>query len=207
LTTPPPSRGGDRLSLAGVVNLAWLAGVLLAILWIPGPWREIAIVAMTALSLVTTPSGLRRANGFTAGPILEVAAVFFGIFLTMVPALEMLRAHATNLGIQEPRQFFWATGVVSALLDNAPTYLAFLAVAQGLDMPQEVVGVTHATLRAISLGAVCLGANTYIGNAPNFMVRAIAERANVAMPSFFGYMVYSTATLVPLYAALSWLFL
>jgi Na+/H+ antiporter NhaD/arsenite permease-like protein len=138
--------------------------------------------------------------------MVEVAVLFFGIFVTMIPALELLRARGGDLGVREPWQFFWATGVLSSFLDNAPTYLTFLALGQGLHMADEVVGVPHAILAAISVGAVFMGANTYIGNAPNFMVKAIAEASRVRMPSFFGYMLYSAGILLPLFAVVTWLF-
>jgi Na+/H+ antiporter NhaD/arsenite permease-like protein len=138
--------------------------------------------------------------------MVEVAVLFLGIFLTMIPALEMLRTRGSELGVREPWQFFWATGVLSSFLDNAPTYLVFLALAQGLGLPDEVVGMPHAILAAISVGAVFMGANTYIGNAPNFMVKAIAEAARVRMPSFFGYMLYSGGILLPLFAVITWVF-
>lgn len=197
----------EPLRLRGHVNLAWLGAVVLSVLLLPSPWREAALVALGGLSLATTPAGIRQANRFTAAPMLEVAAIFLGLFLTMIPALELLGAHSAALGVRTPTHFFWATGILSAFLDNAPTYLAFLAIGQGLGLADEVVGVPHAVLAGISLGAVCFGANTYVGNAPNFMVRAIAVEAKVAMPSFFGYMIYSTLILVPLYAAVAWLFL
>jgi Na+/H+ antiporter NhaD/arsenite permease-like protein len=196
---------GPRIAVSGTINLLWLAGIVLSVLLLPGAVREGAIVALAALSLETTPRGVREANRFGAGPMLEVAAVFLGVFFTMIPALELLRGAAPALGISEPQQFFWWTGASSALLDNAPTYLAFLAIAQGLGLPDQVVGVTDAVLRGISLGAVCFGATTYIGNAPNFMVRAIAEDAKVSMPTFFGYVAYSTAILIPLYFAVAML--
>jgi Na+/H+ antiporter NhaD/arsenite permease-like protein len=195
------------LRLAGGLNLAWLGAIVLAVLLLPGGWREAAIVGAGVLSRITTPAALYRENRFTAAPMLEVAVVFLGIFLTMIPALELLRTHGAALGVAEPWQFFWATGALSAFLDNAPTYLAFLAIAQGLGLPDQVVGVSHGVLAGISLGAVCLGANSYIGNAPNFMVRAIAEEEGVAMPGFFGYMAYAAAILLPLFAAVTWLFL
>jgi Na+/H+ antiporter NhaD/arsenite permease-like protein len=132
--------------------------------------------------------------------------LFFGIFLTMIPALELLRLRGGELGVREPWQFFWATGALSSFLDNAPTYLAFLALGQGLNLADEVVGVTHAVLTGISVGAVSMGANTYIGNAPNFMVKSIAEEAGVKMPSFFGYMVYSAGILIPMFIAVTLLF-
>jgi Na+/H+ antiporter NhaD/arsenite permease-like protein len=173
---------------------------------VPAPWREAAIVLLAALSLWRTPRAIRQANGFTAQPIVEVAVLFFGIFLTMIPALELLRTRGGELGVSEPWQFFWATGTLSSFLDNAPTYLVFLALAQGLALADEVVGVPHAILAAISVGAVFMGANTYIGNAPNFMVKAIAEASRVRMPSFFGYMVYSGSILLPIFAVVTWLF-
>jgi len=117
-----------------------------------------------------------------------------------------LRVRGGELGVREPWHFFWATGMLSSFLDNAPTYLTFLALAQGLRLPDEVVGVTHRVLAAISVGAVAMGANSYIGNAPNFMVKSIAEEAKVPMPSFFGYMLYSAGILVPLFVATTFLF-
>ncbi len=209
---PAEARQRDRerrepLRVRGLVNAGWLAGIILAVLLLRAPWREAAIVALAAASLATTPAGVRAANRFTAGPMLEVAAIFLGIFLTMIPALELLHAYAAALGMTEPWQFFWATGLLSAVLDNAPTYLAFLAVAQGLDLPPEVVGVPHRILAAISIGAVALGANTYIGNAPNFMVKTIAEEAKVPMPTFAGYVAYSTIILLPLFLIVTVLWL
>jgi Na+/H+ antiporter NhaD/arsenite permease-like protein len=138
--------------------------------------------------------------------MVEVAVLFLGIFLTMIPALELLHVRGGELGVREPWQFFWAAGALSSFLDNAPTYLTFLALAQGLRLPPEVVGVPHVVLAAISVGAVAMGANTYIGNAPNFMVKAIAEESGVRMPSFFGYMAYSGAVLLPLFVIVTILF-
>ena len=195
------------LQLDGTLNFVWLAGVVLGVAFLHAPWREVLILALTGLSLWQTPKEVHRANEFTPHPMIEVAVLFFGIFLTMIPALEMLRTRGGELGVREPWQFFWATGTLSSFLDNAPTYLVFLALAQGLGLADEVVGVPHAILAAISMGAVFMGANTYIGNAPNFMVKAIAEAARVRMPSFFGYMLYSGAILLPLFAAVTWLFL
>ena len=190
----------EPLRLQGGLNAVWLLGVVGAVALLEAPFRESAIVALAALSLWRTPAAVRRANGFTAGPMVEVAVLFFGIFLTMIPALELLRLRGSELGAQaRSAQFFWATGALSSFLDNAPTYMTFLALAQGLDLPREVVGVPHAILAAISVGAVAMGANSYIGNAPNFMVKAIAEEAGVKMPSFVGYMAYSGAVLLPLF--------
>jgi Na+/H+ antiporter NhaD/arsenite permease-like protein len=196
----------EPLRVDGGLNAAWLAGVVLAVALLPGPWRELVIVALTIVSLRATPSRIRRANGFSAGPMIEVAVLFAGIFVTMVPALDLLRLRGAELGVREPWQFFWACGMLSSFLDNAPTYLTFLALGQGLRLPAEVVGVPAAILAAISVGAVAMGANTYIGNAPNFMVKAIAEEAGVKMPSFFGYMAYSGAILLPLFVLVTLVF-
>ena len=194
------------LRLLGGLNAVWLVGVVFAVAFLHAPAREAAIVVLAGLSLWRTPREIRRANGFTPAPMVEVAVLFAGIFLTMIPALELLRARGGELGVREPWQFFWATGVLSSFLDNAPTYLAFLALGQGLRLADEVVGVSHAVLAAISVGAVAMGANSYIGNAPNFMVKSIAEEARVRMPSFYGYMLYSGGVLVPLFVAVTYLF-
>jgi Na+/H+ antiporter NhaD/arsenite permease-like protein len=194
------------LRLEGRLNFVWLAGVVLSVAVLRAPWREVVILGLAGLSVWRTPRAVHRANEFTPHPMIEVAVLFFGIFLTMIPALELLRMRGSELGVREPWQFFWATGVLSSFLDNAPTYLVFLALAQGLRLVDEVVGVPHAILAAISSGAVFMGANTYIGNAPNFMVKAIAEATRVPMPSFFGYMLYSGGILLPLFALLTWLF-
>ncbi len=194
------------LRVLGALNTLWVVGVVLAVALLKSPWREIIIVAFAGISLWTTPQEIRRANRFTASPMIEVAVVFFGIFLTMIPALELLRLRGGELGIREPWQFFWATGGLSSFLDNAPTYLTFLALGQGLGLAREVVGVPETILAAVSVGAVAMGANTYIGNAPNFMVRSIAEEAKVRMPSFFGYMLYSGGVLIPLFVTVTFLF-
>lgn len=195
------------LRVAGKANFALLGGVLAAVAFLRAPWREAAIVALALVSYRRTDPELRRANRFTFHPILEVAALFAGIFITMLPALDLLRARGASLGVREPWQFFWATGMLSSFLDNAPTYLTFLALGQGLRLPGDVVGVPHALLVAISLGAVFMGANTYIGNGPNFMVRAIAEERGVRMPSFAGYALYSGAVLLPIFVLVTLVFL
>jgi Na+/H+ antiporter NhaD/arsenite permease-like protein len=196
----------EPLRVHGGLNGAWLALVVLAVAFLGAPWREAAIVALAAVSLGLTASRIRRDNGFSAGPMVEVAVLFAGIFLTMIPALELLRARGSELGVREAWQFFWGAGLLSSLLDNAPTYLTFLALAQGLRLPGDVVGVPAAILAALSVGSVAMGANTYIGNAPNFMVKAIAEQAGVKMPGFFGYMLYSGVVLLPLFVVVTLVF-
>ena len=196
----------EPLRLRGITNAVWLAGVILAVALLHAPLRESVIVLLAAVSLWRTPAAVRRANGFTWYPIIEVAALFLGIFLTMIPALEILRMRGSELGVRTPAQFFWASGALSSFLDNAPTYLAFLALGQGLGLAREVVGVPETILAAISVGSVAMGANTYIGNAPNFMVKSIADEAGVKMPSFFGYMLYSGAVLLPLFVLATLLF-
>jgi Na+/H+ antiporter NhaD/arsenite permease-like protein len=196
----------EPLRIQGAVNGAWLAGVVAAVAFLHAPGREVVILALAGISLWRTPRQIRQANEFTSYPMVEVAVLFLGIFLTMIPALELLRVRGHELSVREPWQFFWASGALSSFLDNAPTYLTFLALAQGQGLPAEVVGVPHVILAAISVGAVAMGANTYIGNAPNFMVKAIAESARVRMPSFLGYMAYSGAILLPLFAIVTRLF-
>jgi Na+/H+ antiporter NhaD/arsenite permease-like protein len=209
--------GGTPLSASGGVNFALLGGVVASVLLLPDFWREGGMVAATLLSLRLTPKGLREANGFHYGPIQEVAILFAGIFVAMVPALKILEARGPELGVSEPWQFFAATGLLSSFLDNAPTYLAFLAVAKSLSPGYgegELVAlkagegaVPAELLVAISLGAVFMGAMTYIGNGPNFMVKAIAEGAGQRMPSFFGYAGWAVAVLGPLLAVMALVFL
>jgi Na+/H+ antiporter NhaD/arsenite permease-like protein len=194
------------LRVAGKENVVLLLGVLAAVALLRAPWREAAIVGLSLVSYARTDPELRKANHFTFHPILEVAALFAGIFVTMLPALDLLRARGAELGVREPWQFFWATGALSSFLDNAPTYLTFLALAQGLGLPADVVGVPQPILVAVSLGAVFMGANTYIGNGPNFMVRSIAEQRGVRMPSFGGYMLYSGGVLLPVFVVVTLLF-
>ena len=208
---PADARSRDRtqvepLRLSGAFNFVAPTLVVLAVAFVTAPWREAAIVLLAVLSFWRTPSAIRRANGFTAHPIVEVAVLFFGIFLTMMPALELLRLRGGELGVREPWHFFWATGLLSSFLDNAPTYLVFLALGQSLGLSAEIVGVPHAILAAISVGAVSMGANSYIGNAPNFMVKSIAEEQGVKMPSFFGYMLYSGGILLPLFVIVTVVF-
>ena len=163
---------------------------------------EIILILLAAyLSLKTTKAETRQLNEFTYAPIAEVAKLFIGIFVTMIPALIFLKTHGAELGLSEPWQMFWATGALSSFLDNTPTYLVFLQTAGALGATQGIVTsvgtVSQLMLEAISAGAVFMGANTYIGNAPNFMVKSIAEENKIKMPSFFGYMGWSCAILIP----------
>jgi Na+/H+ antiporter NhaD/arsenite permease-like protein len=194
------------LRVVGKENLVLLAGIVAAAAFLSAPWREIAMVALAALSWMRTSEHIHHANRFTLHPIIEVAVVFLGIFATMIPALNILRARGAELGVNHAWQYFWATGALSSFLDNAPTYLTFLALGQGQNLTPEVVGVPHRILEAISLGAVFMGANSYIGNGPNFMVRSIAESRGVKMPSFGGYMLYSGAILIPVFVLVTLVF-
>ncbi|MFM8284940.1 MAG: sodium:proton antiporter [Planctomycetaceae bacterium] len=215
-------RAATRLRVSGLwPNAPLMAAVIAAVALLdpskalPGtswhPWvylREAVLLGLVALSMVLGNADIRRRNGFTYAAILEVAALFLGIFVCMQPALAILAQRGAQLGLDSARSFFWATGSLSAVLDNAPTYLVFFKAAQGLasDGP-TVAGVEAGRLAAISLGAVFLGAMTYIGNGPNFMVKAIAEQSGVRMPSFFGYLLYSFGVLLPIFALVSVLFL
>lgn len=170
----------------------------------------ILILVAAVLSLKTTKKSTRELNDFNYGPIAEVAKLFIGIFITMIPALALLHAHGSELGLHAPWQFFWATGLLSSFLDNAPTYVVFLTTAGSLGDTTGVVTsvgtVAAINLLAISAGAVFMGANTYIGNAPNFMVKSIAEGDGVKMPSFFGYMGWSLCILIPLFVINTFIF-
>jgi Na+/H+ antiporter NhaD/arsenite permease-like protein len=219
--TPEPSAPGRLIAVRGLVNIPLLLGIVAAVLLrspdiggflhvFSDPWPEIipslAMLAFTVLSLALTPRGLRAENGFTWDALIEVAVLFAGLFITMVPALVLLERRGADLGIAEPWQYFWATGGLSAFLDNAPTYLAFATIAAHGRPIAELVQRQPHVLQAISAGAVFLGALTYIGNGPNFMVKAIAESMGYRMPSFFGYLAYSAAILLPLFVLTTWLF-
>ena len=244
----PDDGTNEPVRVEGLFNLVFLCGIIAAVLmsgtfkWgevnilgVHVYWqniaRELMIVAMGLLSLKYTPfSGeLRKSNEFSWEPIEEVAKVFAGIFMTIIPALAILKAGdegalAGLIGaMQQPYHYFWITGILSSFLDNAPTYLTFFNTALGklelaeglvpgiLSTPVEALPQSHKTfvdlLTAISVGAVFMGANTYIGNAPNFMVKAIAEQSGIRMPSFFGYMLWSVAILFPLFVIVTFVFL
>ena len=245
----PDDGTNEPIRVDGLFNLIFLLGIVAAVLmsgtakWgevnilgVHVYWQNIArdvlIVVMGLLSLQFTPfSGqLRQANEFSWEPIEEVAKVFAGIFMTIIPALAILKAGENGvlswliIAIKEPMHYFWVTGVLSSFLDNAPTYLTFFNTALGkLHLTEALVPGILSTpyaqltdpshqefvrlLTAISVGAVFMGANTYIGNAPNFMVKAIAEQSGIRMPSFFGYMLWSVVILVPLFVIVTLVFL
>ncbi len=223
------------LRVTGWHNVFFLLGVVATIYGIgarlfrdgkawPFGVQEGVMATMAIASFVTTSPTLRRANRFSFGPIVEVAAIFAGIFVTMAPALLVLNAWGRGerevlglaFGMREPWEYFWGTGLLSSFLDNAPTYLTFSATAAGTaGVPVEgryladflARGPAAADLlTAISCGAVFMGANTYIGNGPNFMVKAIAEADGIKMPSFFGYMAYSCGVLLPIFAVVTLVF-
>ncbi len=233
----PPARDptpDSRVGIEGWVNVALLGGVVLAVLmsgsWKPGIGitiyhvtvelqniaRDLLLLVIAGLSMALTRRDIRAANGFSWGPIAEVAKLFVGIFLTIIPAIAILKAGRegalaplVNLvtgANGEPVNvwYFWLTGILSSFLDNAPTYLVFFNMAGG--DPVQLMGPLALTLGAISAGAVFMGANTYIGNAPNFMVKAIAEENGVKMPSFFGYMAWSCVILLPCFAVVTLIF-
>ena len=231
VTTVGEARAPVDLGVSGVVNLLLIAGIIIAILgsavWKPGIsfdvygttlelqnlLRDATLLLIALLSLVLTPNEHREANGFTWEPIAEVAILFAGIFACIIPVLAMLDAGKDGAfawllaavtardGSPHDIAYFWLTGVLSAFLDNAPTYLVFFELAGG--DARELMGPLATTLAAISMGAVYMGAMTYIGNAPNFMVYAIAVERGVKMPSFFGYMAWSTLVLLPVLAVLT----
>ena len=220
------------LRLQGKTNLFYLVGVVLAVALVhPGNipmmaeadahlWikylREIVLLVFTSMSLYTTKRKVRyRLNKFSWAPIMEVAILFFGIFITMTPALSYLNDHAATLGLTKTWQFYYATGALSSFLDNTPTAVAFHSVASGLSAEQMadfggaiVAGIPEVLMRAICLGAVLFGSITYIGNGPNFMVKAIAEENGVKMPSFFGYLLkFALVVLLPVYVLAQLIFL
>ncbi|MBW2544080.1 MAG: sodium:proton antiporter [Deltaproteobacteria bacterium] len=238
-----PEEEKTPLKIEGVVNFVFLLGVIGLVLmsgyWKPGHLsvvgvhleyqsivRDFGIITMGVLSLVVTSRRLREANDFSWFPIAEVAKLFAGIFMTIIPALAILKAGNDGalsglvLAVKESYHYFWVTGILSSFLDNAPTYLTFFNLALGkLGITEAMVPGALAAkavtanpefimyLKAISVGAVFMGANTYIGNAPNFMVKSIAEESGVTMPSFFGYMIkYSIPILAPVFLIITFIF-
>ena len=225
----------EPFGVEGKINFA-LLGVIIGAVLMAGVWdsgmeftvlgvhltgqgvlRDVIFLAAAGLSLALTPADVRSANQFTWEPVLEVGKLFFGIFVTIVPVLEMLKAGmagafapvvamVTNAdGTANNAMYFWMTGALSGFLDNAPTYLAFFNMAGGDASVLMTEGAL--TLMAISMGSVFMGANSYIGNAPNFMVVAIVQNRGLKMPSFFGYLLWSVGILIPIFLLLTWLYL
>lgn len=208
-------------AIAGLVLLsgAWKSTIVFSVfdidVGLPGVVRDVGLVAITLISLKMTAPSVHQNNEFSWGPMQEVAKLFAGIFLTIIPVIAMLKAGINGPfsaivsavtradGTPDPAMYFWAAGALSSFLDNAPTYLVFFNTAGG--DPQVLMNALAPTLAAISAGAVFMGANTYIGNAPNLMVKAIAEQRGVKMPSFFGYMAWSGAVLIPLFVVMTFI--
>jgi Na+/H+ antiporter NhaD/arsenite permease-like protein len=228
-----PTPDSPRLGFDGAANF-WLLGVIAALVLLSGIWkssvvfnvfstdvglpglvRDMGLIAVTLISLKLTPFQVHQDNQFSWGPMQEVAKLFAGIFLTIVPVIAMLKAGVNGPfsavvmavtrpdGTPDPAMYFWATGALSSFLDNAPTYLVFFNTAGG--DPAVLMTTLAPTLAAISAGAVFMGANTYIGNAPNLMVKAIAEDRGITMPSFFAYMAWSGAILIPLFVLMTFI--
>jgi Na+/H+ antiporter NhaD/arsenite permease-like protein len=231
-TDPTPDTPG--FGVEGAVNFALLAAIALLVLmsgaWRPGVafniagvevalqnlLRDLGLIAVAAASLALAPRAPRQRNQFHWEPMKEVAKLFAAIFLTLIPVVALLQAGSDGPlaavtravtradGTPDPAMYFWATGLLSAFVDNAPTYLVFFNAASG--DATRLMGPLANTLAAISAGAVFMGALTYIGNAPNLMVKAIAEDRGVRMPGFIGYTAWSTALLLPLFALVAWVF-
>ena len=233
LPTPDPTPDAN-LAFDGKANFVLLA-VIVGLVLMSGLWksgvvlnfpgahvelqnlvRDAALIGVILLSLAITPKSAREGNEFTWAPIQEVGKLFAGIFITIVPVIAMLRAGESGAfagviravtdanGQPDNAMYFWATGILSSFLDNAPTYLVFFNTAGG--DPKVLMTSLAATLAAISCGAVFMGANSYIGNAPNMMVKAIAEERGIKMPTFFGYMAWSGAVLIPLFVTMTFIF-
>ena len=215
------------IRLKGNLNFLWLLGIVGSVAFLNDQYihiihenhyygfiREAAMLLFAGASLFFTPKLLRQANKFSWVPIVEVAFLFLGIFVTMVPALLYLSANAASFGIETPTQIYYATGTLSAFLDNAPTAVSFYNLVEGMNLVGDsyvgtvVAGIPEEFIRAISLGAVFFGAMTYIGNGPNFMVKAIAEDNKITMPSFFGYIIkFSLIVLLPIYIIMQLIFI
>uniref|UniRef100_A0A832D0F0 Sodium:proton antiporter n=1 Tax=Ignavibacterium album TaxID=591197 RepID=A0A832D0F0_9BACT len=211
------------IKLEGKINFIFLIGVVLSVEFLNEFYlpfvktneyfkfiREIVILLMALLSLKFTQKDLRKRNNFTWHPIEEVAYLFLGIFVTMIPALMYLQSHAKTLGVETPPQFYYYTGILSSFLDNTPTAVTFhsLAVGLGIKTGEIVAGIPENILIAISVASVLFGSMTYIGNGPNFMVKAVAEENNIKMPDFFSYMIkFSLIVLLPIFILVQLLFI
>ena len=221
----PASGTTESFTIRGRMNILWLFAVIACVVVlnpsnpVPGTsftaphyLREAVMLGFVGLSVLMTSRSIREANSFNYDAIIEVGMLFVGIFICMQAPIQILHVHGAALGIDRPWKFYWATGILSSFLDNAPTYVVFFETAKTVTATSPLVeGITEASigsaeLAAISLGAVFMGAMTYIGNGPNLMVKAIAEKAGVKMPSFFGYMLYSCTVVLPLSILLTLVF-
>jgi Na+/H+ antiporter NhaD/arsenite permease-like protein len=198
----------EPLAVRGRRNVAWLLAIVPAA-FLPSGVRELVMFAIGVGSYLSTPGELRKKNAFSFAPMLEVALLFAGLFACLVPIERGLAVYAPSLPLQASWQLFWASGTLSALLDNAPTYAAFTALARGLSQGGEqlVAGVAPLKLAAISVGSVVMGATTYIGNAPNLMVKVLAERAGYRLPSFLRYAVFAFLAMLPAHVLMTIAFL
>ncbi|HEX7670411.1 MAG TPA: sodium:proton antiporter, partial [Polyangiaceae bacterium] len=189
------------LQVHGKANGLLLLGIVGAVL-LESPLREGAMLAIAAASYFLTSHDVHEKNGFSMMPIVEVAVIFAGLFVCLAPIEVALAANASHLPVQHAWQLFWGSGLLSSVLDNAPTYAAFAALARGLGhgATDLVAGISPVHLTAISVGSVVMGATTYIGNGPNLVVKALAERAGYATPSFGRYAIFAIAVLVPIHA-------
>jgi Na+/H+ antiporter NhaD/arsenite permease-like protein len=212
---PQASPPGEKWRCSGGLNFALMGAILASLIIMPSGWRELSIVLIATASYCFTPAEIRHRNEFSFVPLKEIAWIFLGIFGTMMPVLDYMERHAATLGLRSDMQFYWTTGVLSALLDNAPAYLTSLAGALGLhglsidqpaDISQFIARHDH-SLIAISLGATCFGALTYIGNSPNLLVKAMADHAGAKTPGFFGFIFkFALPILLPIFALVSFLF-
>lgn len=200
---------GLQIKIVGAHQFA-LLGIIIGAILLKSPLREGIILMAAILSYLTASRKAYQGNQFDFAPIREVAILFFGIFVTMIPALHWLSVNADRLGLSHPGDFFWGSGMLSSVLDNAPTYLNFYTVILGRDPAHSIDSVLASSglfIQAISAGSVFFGANTYIGNGPNFMVKSVAEQAGMKTPSFMGYIIrYAIPILFPLYLAIWFLF-
>ncbi|HZE12713.1 MAG TPA: sodium:proton antiporter, partial [Chthoniobacterales bacterium] len=206
---------GEKWNCSGATNFLVMGALLACLVILPAGWREFFVVAIAIAAYWFTAPEIRQRNEFSFGPLKEIAWIFVGIFGTMIPVLDYMERHAADLGLRSDAQFFWTTGALSALLDNAPAYLTFLAGALGLHglrleeagHVSEFIARHDHSLIAISLGATCFGALTYIGNGPNLLVKAIADHAGIKTPGFFAYIIkFGLPILLPILALVSFLF-
>jgi Na+/H+ antiporter NhaD/arsenite permease-like protein len=205
----------EKWRISGGLNFLVMGAILACLVILPAGWRESSILIIAAASYWFTPAEIRQRNEFSFAPLKEIAWIFLGIFGTMMPVLDYMEKHAASLGPRSDAQFFWTTGGLSAVLDNAPAYLTFLAAALGVhglssDQPaaiSEFIAQHDHSLIAISLGATCFGALTYIGNGPNLLVKAIADHAGAKTPGFFGFIFkFALPVLLPIFALVWFLF-